>query len=87
MVQGPSFGLGAMVTGGVLERHPTLRVGAIEYAAHWIGPMASNLDLWHDNGQVKDPAMLDKMKAGDKIRFKPEKVGGNYTVTEYQPAE
>jgi Cu/Ag efflux protein CusF len=37
--------------------------------------------------RVKDPAMLDKMKAGDKIRFKPEKVGGNYTVTEYQPAE
>ena len=37
--------------------------------------------------RVKDPAMLDKMKAGDKIRFKPEKVGGNYTVTEYQPAK
>ena len=37
--------------------------------------------------RVKDPAMLDKMKAGDKIRFKPEKVGGNYTVTEYQPAQ
>ena len=36
--------------------------------------------------RVKDPAMLDNMKAGDKIRFKPEKVGGNYTVTEYQPA-
>ena len=37
--------------------------------------------------RVKDPAMLDKMKAGDKILFKPEKVGGNYTVTEYQPAK
>lgn len=37
--------------------------------------------------RVKDPAMLDKMKAGDKIRFKPEKVGGNYTVTEFEPAK
>ena len=37
--------------------------------------------------RVKDPAMLDKVKAGDKIRFKAEKVGGNFTVTEYQPGE
>lgn len=37
--------------------------------------------------RVKDPAMLDKVKAGDKIRFRAEKVGGNFTVTEYQPAE
>jgi Cu/Ag efflux protein CusF len=31
--------------------------------------------------QVKDPAMLDQVKAGDKIRFQAEKVGGAYTVT------
>jgi Cu/Ag efflux protein CusF len=37
--------------------------------------------------RVKDPAMLDNMKAGDKIRFKPEKVGGNFTVTEYEAAK
>ena len=37
--------------------------------------------------RVKDAAMLDQVKAGDKIRFKAEKVGGNYTVTEYQPAQ
>jgi Cu/Ag efflux protein CusF len=30
---------------------------------------------------VKDPAMLDQVKAGDKIRFQAEKVGGAYTVT------
>lgn len=34
--------------------------------------------------RVKDPAMLDQLKAGDNIRFKAEKIGGNYTVTEYQ---
>lgn len=37
--------------------------------------------------RVKDPAMLDKLKAGDSIRFKAEKIGGNYTITEYQPSK
>lgn len=36
--------------------------------------------------QVKDAAMLDKVKAGDKIRFKPSNEGGKMTVTELQPA-
>ncbi len=37
--------------------------------------------------QVKDPAMLDKVKAGDKIRFKAEKLGGAFTVTGMEPAK
>ena len=32
--------------------------------------------------RAKDPAMLEKVKAGDKVRFKADKVGGAYTVTE-----
>ena len=36
--------------------------------------------------QVKDPAMLDKVKAGDKVRFKAEKAGGAIVVTDIQPA-
>lgn len=31
--------------------------------------------------QVKDPTMLDKVKAGDKVLFSADKVGGTYTVT------
>jgi Cu/Ag efflux protein CusF len=31
--------------------------------------------------QVKDPAMLDQVKAGDKIKFAADKVNGAYTVT------
>lgn len=31
--------------------------------------------------QVKDPALLDKVKAGDKVKFRAEKVGDEYTVT------
>ena len=36
--------------------------------------------------QVKDPALLDQVKAGDKISFAAEKVGGQYTVTRIEPA-
>jgi len=37
--------------------------------------------------QVKDPAMLDQVKAGDKVKFSAEKVGGAYTVTRIEPAK
>ncbi|WP_332774586.1 copper-binding protein [Polaromonas sp.] len=37
--------------------------------------------------QVMDPVMLDKVKAGDKIRFKAEKAGGAIVVTDIQPAK
>lgn len=36
--------------------------------------------------RVKEAAMLDKVKTGDKVRFKAEKVQGAYTVTELAPA-
>lgn len=35
-----------LVLGGVFERHPRLRFGAIELGAHWLGPLAENLDMW-----------------------------------------
>ena len=35
---------------------------------------------------VKDKAMLDKLKAGDKVKFKAINDAGKYTVTEIQPA-
>ena len=37
--------------------------------------------------QVKDAAMLDKVKAGDKVRFSAEKAGGAIVVTEIQSAK
>jgi hypothetical protein len=39
--------LSAMVLGGVFERRPLLRFGVIECAAHWVGPLADQLDLWY----------------------------------------
>src|SRR5687768_3015277 len=35
--------------------------------------------------QVKDPAMLDQVKAGDKVKFQAEKIGAAYTVTRIEP--
>jgi Cu(I)/Ag(I) efflux system protein CusF len=32
--------------------------------------------------RVNDPRMLDGLQPGDRIRFKADKIGGQYTVTE-----
>ena len=37
--------------------------------------------------QVKDPAMLTTVKAGDKVRFTASNEGGKLTVTEIQAAK
>lgn len=34
--------------------------------------------------QVKDPAMLDKVKAGDKVKFRADKINGAFTVVEME---
>ena len=35
--------------------------------------------------RVKDPTMLEQVKAGDKIKFEAEKIGSAYTVTRIEP--
>ena len=52
------------------------------------GPLA-NLDMPAMTMvfQVKDPAMLDNVKAGDKVKFQAEKVGGAYTLTQIEPVK
>ena len=37
--------------------------------------------------QVKDPALLDKVKPGDKVQFNVVKDGAKLTVTEIRPAK
>ncbi len=37
--------------------------------------------------RVKDPAMLDQVKAGDKVKFQAEKVDGTLIVTQIAPAK
>ncbi len=37
--------------------------------------------------QVKEPAMLAKVKAGDKVKFRAENLGGALTVTRIEVAK
>ena len=37
--------------------------------------------------RVKDPAMLDRLKEGDKILFVAERVDGAITVMSFAPAK
>lgn len=37
--------------------------------------------------QVKDPAMLEQLKVGDKVKFRAENKGGTLTVIEIQPVK
>jgi Cu(I)/Ag(I) efflux system protein CusF len=37
--------------------------------------------------QVSDPALLDKVKAGDKVRFAASNPGGKLTVTQIEAAK
>lgn len=37
--------------------------------------------------QVKDPAMLEKVKAGDKVQFTVEDVNGAMTILTIEPAK
>ena len=37
--------------------------------------------------QVKDPALLDNVKVGDKVRFTADKIGGAYTVMQLEQAK
>jgi len=52
------------------------------------GPLA-NLDMPPMTMvfQVQDPAMLDQVKVGDKVKFEAQKVGGAFTVTKIEPAK
>jgi Cu(I)/Ag(I) efflux system protein CusF len=52
------------------------------------GPLA-NLDMPPMTMvfQVKEPAMLEHVKAGDRVKLQAEKVGGAFTVTKIEPAK
>jgi Cu/Ag efflux protein CusF len=36
--------------------------------------------------RVRDPAMLDKLNVGDKVRFQGEKLNGQFTVVQIEVA-
>ncbi|MFZ4603643.1 MAG: amidohydrolase family protein [Caulobacterales bacterium] len=44
--------LTTLILGGVFDRHPNLRYGAMESGGNWIGPLAEHLDLWIEHSGV-----------------------------------
>jgi Cu/Ag efflux protein CusF len=52
------------------------------------GPLA-NLDMPAMTMvfQVRDPAMLEQVRVGDKVKFVAEKTGGAFTITKIEPAQ
>lgn len=76
--------IATMVTGGVFDRHPTLRVGVLEYCAHWIGPLAQMLDLWHDNNQSIHPVSFADGSKGRRLPMRPsEYISRNVRVAPF----
>ena len=37
--------------------------------------------------QVKDPAFLEQVRAGDRVKFEAQKLGGAYTLTRIETAK
>jgi predicted TIM-barrel fold metal-dependent hydrolase len=65
-----------LVIGGVFERHPDLRFGAIEVGASWIGPLAERMDFWVDNHRAlweghKDLSMRPSEYLARNVRVTP----------------
>jgi predicted TIM-barrel fold metal-dependent hydrolase len=55
-----------MVLGGVFERHPQLRYGAIEVGSNWLAPLAENLDMWAVHYEKRLSSLLS-MKPSEYI--------------------
>lgn len=68
--------LSVLVLDGVLERHPTLRGGAIEMGAGWVPGMLRRLDHAVEIWQRSEPRLstferLPSVQASDQLRFTP----------------
>jgi predicted TIM-barrel fold metal-dependent hydrolase len=63
--------IATLVTGGVFDRHPRLYVASEEHGAHWIGPLAQMLDIWHDNNNSLHEKEYVNGPPGRKLPMRP----------------
>ncbi len=80
----PSLAQGAMVSGEVTKVDESAGKITIKH-----GPI-KKFDM--DEGmtmvfRANDPAMLKQVKPGDKVKFEPEKVNGQFTVMKLEKAK
>jgi predicted TIM-barrel fold metal-dependent hydrolase len=72
--------LSVLVMGGVFERHPSLRFGAIELGGHWLGPLADGLDMWATT-------LFARRMKGVTSKKPSEYIARNVRVTPYNIVE
>ena len=76
--------IATMVTGAVFDRHPNLYVGSQEHCAHWIGPLAHMLDIWHDNNNSLHERQYVSGPPGTKLPMRPsEYIARNIRVSPF----
>lgn len=74
---GTSAAAGAMADGEVRKVDKDAKKITIKH-----GPLESlDMPAMTMVFQVKEPSMLEQVKAGDKVKFAAEKIGGQFTVT------
>ena len=69
----PAHFLITMILGGVFERHPRLRFGAIECGAGWLAPLVENLDHWAETAPLlrKELSLRPTEYAARNVRVTP----------------
>lgn len=73
----------AMIKGEVTKVDPDAGKITIKH-----GPLKKfDMDAMTMVFKAGDPAMLGQVKQGDKIKFQPEKVNGQFTVTKIEKAK
>jgi Cu/Ag efflux protein CusF len=90
-----AFTLGVLAAGAAFAQAPALTDGEIRQVDKGAkkltikhGPMPSlDMPAMTMVFQVKDPAMLERVKRGDKVKFDAQKLGGAFTVTTIEVAK
>lgn len=76
--------IATLVTGAVFDRHPHLYVCSQEHCAHWIGPLAQMLDIWHDNNNSLHEKQYASGPTGRKLPMRPsEYIARNVRVSPF----
>lgn len=67
------------------SRHSIKQIAAAVLASMLFAPLVHSQQVLSD-GEIRKVA-LEQVKAGDKVKFQAEKVGGAFTVTKIEPAK
>lgn len=82
------FGAVALAQSGLVDGQVTKVDQATSKITIRHGPIKKfDMDAMTMVFQVKDPAILKSVKAGDKVRFETDRIDGQFTVTKIERAK